>query len=37
MQLHLLEEGHHHGSIGSPAQPVGNGVAPGSAEDETAS
>ncbi len=27
MQLHLLEEGHHHGSIGNPAQPVGNGVA----------
>ena len=27
MQLHLLEEGHHHGSIGDPAQPVGNGVA----------
>jgi catechol 2,3-dioxygenase-like lactoylglutathione lyase family enzyme len=27
MQLHLLEEGHHHGTIGDPAQPLGNGVA----------
>jgi catechol 2,3-dioxygenase-like lactoylglutathione lyase family enzyme len=27
MQLHLLEEGHHHGVIGDPALPTGNGVA----------
>ena len=27
MQLHRLEVGHHHGTIGDPAQPVGNGVA----------
>jgi catechol 2,3-dioxygenase-like lactoylglutathione lyase family enzyme len=27
LQLHLLEEGHHHGTIGDPARPVGNGVA----------
>jgi catechol 2,3-dioxygenase-like lactoylglutathione lyase family enzyme len=27
MQLHQLEAGHHHGTIGDPAQPVGNGVA----------
>ena len=27
LQLHLLEEGHHHGSIGDPALPVGNGFA----------
>jgi len=27
MQLHKLEEGHHHGSIGDPRVPVGNGVA----------
>jgi catechol 2,3-dioxygenase-like lactoylglutathione lyase family enzyme len=27
MQLHLLEEGHHHGTIGNPAVPLGNGVA----------
>jgi catechol 2,3-dioxygenase-like lactoylglutathione lyase family enzyme len=27
MQLHRLEIGHHHGTIGDPAQPVGNGVA----------
>jgi len=27
MQLHKLEVGHHHGTIGDPAQPVGNGVA----------
>ncbi len=27
MQLHLLEVGHHHGTIGDPRQPVGNGVA----------
>lgn len=27
MQLHQLEVGHHHGTIGDPAQPTGNGVA----------
>jgi catechol 2,3-dioxygenase-like lactoylglutathione lyase family enzyme len=27
MQLHRLEIGHHHGAIGDPGQPVGNGVA----------
>ena len=27
MQLHRLEVGHHHGTIGDPAQPTGNGVA----------
>jgi catechol 2,3-dioxygenase-like lactoylglutathione lyase family enzyme len=27
MQLHLLEEGHHHGTIGDPRMPTGNGVA----------
>jgi catechol 2,3-dioxygenase-like lactoylglutathione lyase family enzyme len=27
MQLHRLEIGHHHGTIGDPAQPAGNGVA----------
>ena len=27
MQLHLLEEGHHHGSIGTPSITLGNGVA----------
>lgn len=27
MQLHRLEIGHHHGTIGDPAQPLGNGVA----------
>lgn len=27
MQLHLLEEGHHHGVIGVPALPTGNGLA----------
>jgi catechol 2,3-dioxygenase-like lactoylglutathione lyase family enzyme len=27
MQLHRLEIGHHHGIIGDPGQPVGNGVA----------
>ncbi|MFC0626935.1 VOC family protein [Kribbella deserti] len=27
MQLHRLEVGHHHGAIGDPALPVGNGVA----------
>lgn len=27
MQLHLLEEGHHHGIIGNPSTPLGNGVA----------
>jgi catechol 2,3-dioxygenase-like lactoylglutathione lyase family enzyme len=27
MQLHLLEEAHHHGTIGDPAAPLGNGVA----------
>jgi catechol 2,3-dioxygenase-like lactoylglutathione lyase family enzyme len=27
MQLHRLEVGHHHGTIGDPAQPAGNGVA----------
>jgi catechol 2,3-dioxygenase-like lactoylglutathione lyase family enzyme len=27
LQLHLLEEGHHHGTIGDPALPLGNGVA----------
>jgi catechol 2,3-dioxygenase-like lactoylglutathione lyase family enzyme len=27
MQLHRLEIGHHHGTIGDPAQPTGNGVA----------
>lgn len=26
MQLHRLESGHHHGTIGDPAQPIGNGV-----------
>lgn len=27
LQLHRLETGHHHGTIGDPAQPTGNGVA----------
>jgi len=27
MQLHLLEEGHHHGTIGTPSAVLGNGVA----------
>jgi catechol 2,3-dioxygenase-like lactoylglutathione lyase family enzyme len=27
MQLHRLEIGHHHGTIGDPGQPAGNGVA----------
>lgn len=27
MQLHQLEIGHYHGTIGDPQQPVGNGVA----------
>ena len=27
MQLHRLETGHHHGMIGDPGQPTGNGVA----------
>jgi len=27
MQLHQLETGHHHGTIGDRTQPVGNGVA----------
>ena len=27
LQLHLLDCGHHHGAIGEPDQPVGNGVA----------
>lgn len=27
MQLHLLEEGHHHGVLGDPALVTGNGVA----------
>jgi len=27
LQLHKLDVGHHHGTIGDPAQPVGNGVA----------
>jgi catechol 2,3-dioxygenase-like lactoylglutathione lyase family enzyme len=27
LQLHRLEEGHHHGTVGDPALPVGNGVA----------
>lgn len=27
MQLHRLEIGHHHGTIGDPAKPLGNGVA----------
>lgn len=27
MQLHKLEVGHHHSTIGDPAQPTGNGVA----------
>lgn len=27
MQLHLLEVGHHHGSIGTPSTTLGNGVA----------
>lgn len=27
MQLHQLEVGHHHGTIGDPARPAGNGVA----------
>jgi catechol 2,3-dioxygenase-like lactoylglutathione lyase family enzyme len=27
LQLHKLELGHHHGTIGDPGQPVGNGVA----------
>lgn len=26
-QLHLLEEGHHHGTIGTPGTALGNGVA----------
>ena len=27
MQLHRLEVGHHHGTIGDPALPIGNGLA----------
>lgn len=27
MQLHRLEVGHHHGTVGDPAKPTGNGVA----------
>lgn len=27
MQLHKLEIGHHHGTLGNPDQPLGNGVA----------
>ncbi len=27
LQLHRLDIGHHHGSIGDPSKPVGNGVA----------
>jgi len=27
MQLHLLEEGHHHGTIGTPSTTLGNGLA----------
>ncbi len=27
MQLHRLDVGHHHGTLGDPAQPIGNGVA----------
>ncbi|WP_343976158.1 VOC family protein [Kribbella koreensis] len=27
LQLHKLELGHHHGTIGDPGQPLGNGVA----------
>ncbi len=27
LQLHRLDEGHHHGTIGDPAQPRGNGLA----------
>ncbi|MBR7837082.1 VOC family protein [Actinospica durhamensis] len=27
MQLHLLEEAHHHGTIGNPSAALGNGVA----------
>lgn len=27
LQLHRAEERHHHGTIGDPSQPVGNGVA----------
>jgi len=27
LQLHLREEGHHHGPLEDPGQPVGNGVA----------
>lgn len=27
LQLHRLEVGHHHGTLGDPRQPVGNGVA----------
>jgi catechol 2,3-dioxygenase-like lactoylglutathione lyase family enzyme len=27
LQLHRLEVGHHHGTIGDPEQPTGNGVA----------
>ncbi len=27
LQLHRLEEPHHHGTIGDPALPIGNGVA----------
>lgn len=27
MQLHRLDCGHHHGTIGDPALPVGNGIA----------
>nr|WP_240475362.1 VOC family protein [Vulgatibacter incomptus] len=26
LQLHAWDEGHHHGHMGDPAQPVGNGV-----------
>lgn len=27
LQLHRLDVGHHHGTIGDPEQPIGNGVA----------
>lgn len=27
LQLHKLEEGHHHGTVGDPELPLGNGVA----------
>jgi len=36
MQLHRFEIGHHHGTIGDPGQPTGNGVAPGTARSGSA-